>query len=56
VLARAYRGEAVALARKAVAKGLKDACRLLSEPDFGPVRDFPEFRRLLDEVELQKTK
>jgi serine/threonine protein kinase/WD40 repeat protein len=56
VLAAAYRGEAVVLARRAVAEGLKDVSRLLSDPDFGPVRDCPEFRQLLDEVKLQKTK
>jgi tetratricopeptide (TPR) repeat protein len=55
VLAWACRGQAVALARTAVAKGLADAARLLSDPDFDPVRNCPEFRRLLDEVKSQKT-
>jgi serine/threonine protein kinase/WD40 repeat protein/tetratricopeptide (TPR) repeat protein len=54
VLAEACRGEAVARARRAVARGLADAARQLSESDFKPVRDCPEFRRLLDELKAPK--
>src|SRR5262249_14550440 len=54
VLARAYQGEAVALARRAVAKGLADANRVLSEPAFDPVRNCEEFRVLLHEVNVPK--
>ncbi len=46
VLARAYRGEALALLRAAVANGLADVAPLLSDPDFAPVRDCDEFRLL----------
>jgi serine/threonine protein kinase/WD40 repeat protein/tetratricopeptide (TPR) repeat protein len=54
VLARAYQVEAVALARRAVAKGLADAARVLSEPAFDPVRNCEEFRVVLDEVNAPK--
>jgi hypothetical protein len=54
VLTRAYQGEAVALARRAVAKGLADATRVLSEPAFDPVRNCEEFRELLREVNVPK--
>jgi serine/threonine protein kinase/WD40 repeat protein/tetratricopeptide (TPR) repeat protein len=49
-LARAYAGEAVTLARGAVAKGLADAARRLSAPEFDPVRGRDDFRGLLDEI------
>jgi serine/threonine protein kinase/WD40 repeat protein/tetratricopeptide (TPR) repeat protein len=52
--ARAYGGEAVALARAAVAKGLADVTPLRSDPDFDPVRDRDEFRLLLDELTTRK--
>jgi serine/threonine protein kinase/WD40 repeat protein/tetratricopeptide (TPR) repeat protein len=52
--AQAYGGEAISLARAAVAKGLVDATKLLSEADFDPVRDRNEFRVLLDEVSVRK--
>src|SRR5947209_14019419 len=45
--APAYGDEAVALARAAVARGLADATPLLSGPDFDPVRQRDDFRRLL---------
>jgi serine/threonine protein kinase/WD40 repeat protein/tetratricopeptide (TPR) repeat protein len=45
-LAWAYRDEALALIRAAVAKGPGEATRILSHPDFEPVRDCTEFRRL----------
>jgi serine/threonine protein kinase/WD40 repeat protein/tetratricopeptide (TPR) repeat protein len=48
VLARAYGDAAIALARAAVARGLADATRLLSDSDFYPLRGREEFRRLLD--------
>jgi hypothetical protein len=54
VLARAYGGEAIALARSAVAKGLKDATPLRSDPDFDPLRGRDEFRLLLDELTPRK--
>ncbi len=54
VLAAACRGEAVALTRRAVSRGLADAARQLSEPDFHPVRDCPDFRWLFDEVKPHK--
>src|SRR5262245_37681122 len=54
VLARAYGDEAIALARAAVTKGLVDTKPLLSDPDFNPVRDRDEFRRLLDELAARK--
>ena len=47
-------GEAIALARAAVAKGLADATPLLTDPDFDPVRDRDEFRLLLDELKGRK--
>jgi WD40 repeat protein len=56
LVARAYRAEAVALAQSAVAKGLADASARLSEPGFDPVRDCPDFRRLLDEVKARNKK
>jgi WD40 repeat protein/tetratricopeptide (TPR) repeat protein len=49
-LTGACQREAVALARRAVAKGLPDASRALSAPAFDPVRDCEEFRVLLREV------
>jgi hypothetical protein len=54
IWARAYGGEAIALARAAVAKGLADATPLLSDPDFDPVRQRDEFRLLLDEFKGRK--
>jgi tetratricopeptide (TPR) repeat protein len=54
VLARVCQGEAVALARRAFAKGLADATRVLSEPAFDPVRNCEEFRALLQEVNAPK--
>jgi serine/threonine protein kinase/WD40 repeat protein/tetratricopeptide (TPR) repeat protein len=54
VLARGYGDEAVALARAAIAKGLADATSRLSDPDFDPVRDRDEFRRLLGELPGRK--
>jgi serine/threonine protein kinase/WD40 repeat protein/tetratricopeptide (TPR) repeat protein len=53
VLARAYRGEALALVRAAVAKGLADA-KLLSDPDFDPVSDCDEFRLLQGRLASKK--
>jgi serine/threonine protein kinase/WD40 repeat protein/tetratricopeptide (TPR) repeat protein len=52
--ARAYRGEAVALVRRAVSRGSSDAAGFLSDPDFDSVRDCDEFRLLLDKVTLRK--
>jgi serine/threonine protein kinase/WD40 repeat protein/tetratricopeptide (TPR) repeat protein len=49
-LAQTCRDEAIALARSAVAKGLTDAGRRLAAQAFDPVRDCPEFRRLVEEV------
>jgi WD40 repeat protein/tetratricopeptide (TPR) repeat protein len=46
LLAWAYRGEALALVRAAVANGLTDTTPLLSDVDFEPLRDCDEFRRL----------
>jgi serine/threonine protein kinase/WD40 repeat protein len=54
VLAREYQVEAVALARRSVAKGLADAGGVLSEPAFDPVRNCEEFRALLREVNVPK--
>jgi WD40 repeat protein/tetratricopeptide (TPR) repeat protein len=54
VLARQYHDEVVALARKAVAKGLADATRLLFAPEFDPVREDDDFRLLVDELKGQK--
>jgi serine/threonine protein kinase/WD40 repeat protein len=45
-LARAYRGEALALVRAAVAKGQGEATPLLSHPGFDPLRYCDEFRLL----------
>jgi serine/threonine protein kinase/WD40 repeat protein/tetratricopeptide (TPR) repeat protein len=53
VQARAYRAEALALVRAAVAKGLKDATPL-SDPDFDPVRDCDEFRLLQGRLARKK--
>jgi serine/threonine protein kinase/WD40 repeat protein/tetratricopeptide (TPR) repeat protein len=53
-LARAYRGEALALVRAAVAKGLADATPLLSHPDFDRVRDCDEFRLLQGGLDRKK--
>jgi hypothetical protein len=54
VLARAYGGEAIALARAAVAQSLADAPARLSDPDFASLRNRDEFRSLLDEVTICK--
>jgi serine/threonine protein kinase/WD40 repeat protein/tetratricopeptide (TPR) repeat protein len=51
---RAYQREAVALARQAVAMGLANPARVLSDPVFDPVRDCDEFRLLLREVTAPK--
>jgi serine/threonine protein kinase/WD40 repeat protein/tetratricopeptide (TPR) repeat protein len=49
-LRRAYQREAVALARRAIARGLADATRVLADPVFDPLRDCEEFRSLVHEV------
>jgi serine/threonine protein kinase/WD40 repeat protein len=54
VLARVYGGEAIVLARAAIAKGLLDATPLRSDPDFDPLRSRDEFRQLLDELKGRK--
>jgi tetratricopeptide (TPR) repeat protein len=51
-LTRAYQREAVALVRRAIAKGLANAPRVLADPVFDPVRDSEEFRALLHEVNV----
>ena len=48
------RGEAIALARAAVAKGLADATPLRYDQDFDPLRGRDEFRRLLDGLKARK--
>jgi WD40 repeat protein/tetratricopeptide (TPR) repeat protein len=53
ILARAYGGEAIALARTA-SRGLADTTPLRSDSDFDPLRGHDEFRRLLDELERRK--
>jgi tetratricopeptide (TPR) repeat protein len=50
IQSRAYGGEAIALARQAVANGLTGATALLAKPDFDPVRDRDEFRALINEL------
>src|SRR5947209_4599697 len=52
--APAYGGEAVALARAAVARGLADVTPLRSDPDFDPVRERDEFRLLRDQLKARK--
>jgi WD40 repeat protein len=52
--AQGYGSEASALARDAVAHGLKDAVALLSKPDFNSLRDRDEFRSLLAEIRGRK--
>src|SRR5262249_6968645 len=54
VRARGYGGEAIALTRAAVARGLKDTAPLRSDRDFDPVRGRDEFRALLDELTARK--
>jgi WD40 repeat protein/tetratricopeptide (TPR) repeat protein len=54
IRARGYGGEAIALARTAVARGLADTAPLRSDPAFDPLRGRDEFRRLLDELERRK--
>jgi serine/threonine protein kinase/WD40 repeat protein len=53
-LTRAYKREAVALARRAVTKGLADATGALTGPAFDPVRNCDEFRTLLREINAPK--
>jgi serine/threonine protein kinase/WD40 repeat protein/tetratricopeptide (TPR) repeat protein len=53
-LMRVYQRGAVALVRQAVAKGLGDATRVLSDPVFDPVRNCEEFRVLLYEVNVPR--
>jgi serine/threonine protein kinase/WD40 repeat protein/tetratricopeptide (TPR) repeat protein len=55
-LTRAYSRDAIALARRAVARGLTNAAALLADRDFDPVRNHDEFRLLLDEVHTRKKK
>jgi hypothetical protein len=54
VLTRVYQREAVAVARRAIEKGLANPARVLSDPVFDPVRDCDEFRLLLHEVTTPK--
>ena len=48
-LRRGYTEEAVAAIRKGIADGWQDLERLRTDPDLDPIRDAPEFRRLLEE-------
>jgi serine/threonine protein kinase/tetratricopeptide (TPR) repeat protein len=50
-LARGYSDQALALLRQAVTRGFKDAARMKKDPDFEPLRDREEFRKLLASLE-----
>ncbi|MGL4550270.1 MAG: TPR end-of-group domain-containing protein [Gemmataceae bacterium] len=55
-LARDHADRSVRWLHKAVQAGFKDADHMKKEADFGPLRERPDFKELLAEVEANPTK
>jgi tetratricopeptide (TPR) repeat protein len=53
-LAQTYTERALALLRQAVERGFEDAGRMQKDPRLEPLRERPEFRKLLTELEAKK--